>query len=137
MWSIPHGPAACIHFPPAGTELAKAQRTAHRRHHSPLLVVLEDRQFGIVGTADDSLLADGDEPDALNEGEAEPSAFAVAFGLDTASGEKEDQAMDIEEAEPAAKTADWSQLVDAPSHQLPRMQALCRDFLRVLTTASS
>ena len=82
------------------------------------------------------MLESSTEADLVHDVEDGLSAFAAAFGVENTSEDDEDDVMDLDHQGTDTKKADWARLVDAPSHQLPQMSILCRDFLRLLTAGS-
>lgn len=143
LWTVPKGPTACIHFLPLQNASHDNKRPLLKRRkvsmeRSLLLLVLENRQYGIVGDAGDETLSKIDDSQSLIESaDNELSPFVTAFGHKQSSSDVDDETtFNTENANLAhsqhQQEEDWSRLVDVMSHKLPHMTRLCQDFLKIV-----
>ena len=108
---------------------------------SPLLVVTEDRRYGVAFGAGAKLANIPAYGSTAVEGARLPTALEPAFGELQQGGTGSSDAAEVSgrrqaaaDAQSDAITRRWEALFDVPSHALPSVSTLCSSFLEILTS---
>ena len=109
---------------------------------SPLLVVTEDRHYGVAFAVGAKLVSGPTHAIPAAEGDRPPTALGNAFGqLQQDGAGSSEAAADAScrrqaaaDTQSDAVTRRWEALFDVPSHALPSVSTLCSSFLEILTS---